>query len=230
MKFTFAIIAAIISLSSIGVAQAQLAVETNTAANVQLNAKTNSTFSIKASTSATVKGKATSSIVNVINNGTTSRGNATSAASRNNDSDHDNNKGAQMSETHRSVVAMFVHSLLSVANREGGIGTQVRAVAQSQNDSSTTTIAAIAEVEKRGSLRTFFFGSDYKNLGVIRSGMVTTANNIAKLKTLVSQATNASSKAELNVQIEALEDEQAELNAYVEAHEDTFSLFGWMNK
>lgn len=54
------------------------------------------------------------------------------------------------------------------------------------------------------SLQTFFFGSDYKNLGVIRSELATTTNNINKLKSLLDQTINDADRAELNTQIQSL--------------------------
>lgn len=135
-----------------------------------------------------------------------------------------------ISEEHRSVVALFVKSLLSVADREGGIGGDVRTVAQSQNDAASTTATAMAKVEERGSIRTFLFGSDYRNLGVIRSALATTSANISHLKALLGRAENTADSAELTLQIKALESEQAKVSAYVTAHEDAFSLFGWATK
>lgn len=138
--------------------------------------------------------------------------------------------GTSMSEEHRSVVATFVKSLLSVADREEGIGSEVRTVAHTQNDAASTTATAIVKVEERGSIRTFLFGSDYKNLGVIRSALATTSANIAHLKALLGRAESPADTAELTLQIKALESEQGKVSAYVTAHEDTFSLFGWFTK
>lgn len=139
-------------------------------------------------------------------------------------------RGVAMSAEHRSVVATFVQSLLSVADREGGIGADVRTVAQSQNDAGSTTATAIVKVEERGSFRTFLFGDDYRNLGVIRSAMATTSANIDHLKALLGRAESDADSAELTLQIKALEGAQAKVSAYVTAHEDTFSLFGWFTK
>lgn len=138
--------------------------------------------------------------------------------------------GQLTAEAHRSSVAAFVRSLLSVANREGGIGAQVRVVAQSQMDSASTSARAMMNIENRSKVKTFFLGSDYKSLGQLWSETVVTQNNIATLETLRDSATSAEAKAELSAQIEVLEDTQADLEAYVEAHEDSFSLFGWFVK
>jgi hypothetical protein len=155
--------------------------------------------------------------------------NATNTENRNNSgtSTEADSNGEVTAAAHRSAVATFVKSLLNVANREGGIGAEVRVIARDQNDSASTTATAIAKVDDRGALRTFLFGSDYRNLGVIRSEMATTSNNIDHLNTLLGQTTNVADRAELTAQINVLQVEQTKLNAYVNAHENVFSLFGW---
>ncbi len=235
-KFTTLAIAGIVLISTAGVAHAQnSAAGIGANANIEVGIKTNissNSVNARASTSATVKGNATSSAMRNENaSDSYTRGNSTSSAARNqHDSSTSSTNGELMSETHRSTVATFVRSLLAVADREGGIGTQVRAVAQSQNNSASTTATAMTKIEGRGSFHTFFAGNDYKNLGVIRSEIATTSANIAKLKTLLSQTTSDADRAELNVQIKALEDEQVKIEAYVKANEDKFSLFGWFNR
>lgn len=165
------------------------------------------------------------------------RGNATSTAARNDNATSTNEKNKNATSTgqlnaaeHRSIVASFVKSLLSVANREGGIGAQVRVVAQSQNDSASTSAEAITKVENRSALKTFLIGSDYKNLGQLRSEMVTTQNNIDQLNNLMANATSDADKAELAAQIKVLEDSQVKVEAFVKTHESSFSLFGWLIK
>lgn len=139
-----------------------------------------------------------------------------------------NNEGELTSEEHRSAIASFVQSLLRVADREGGIGAQVREVAKAQNDSATTTEEAIDKVKSKGGISTFFFGSDYKSLGELRSEAVKTQNNIDQLKNALTKATSAADKVTLSAQITALENSQAKVNAFVDTHENTFSVFGWL--
>jgi cell division protein FtsB len=133
-------------------------------------------------------------------------------------------------EEHRSATAIFVQSLLNVANREGGIGDEVRVIAKTQNESASTTAKAVTEVENRGKVQTFFFGSDYKNLGQLRSEIVTTKNNIDQLKKIQAKAKLESDKTELEAQIKTLEDSQTKVDNFVKDHENTFSLFGWFFK
>lgn len=141
-----------------------------------------------------------------------------------------NNRGLINAEAHRSAVANFVQNLLSVADREGGIGQQVRVIAQQQNDSKEKAAEAIDKVENRSKIKTFLIGSDYKNLGALRSEMVKTRNNIDQLKRLVDKTTIEDDKTTLKNQITALEQEQTNINDFITQNESKFSLFGWVAK
>ena len=163
------------------------------------------------------------------------RGSATSSARREvreepRDNASTTPKGPINAEAHRSAVATFVKSLLEVADREGGIGAEVRAVAQAQQDSASTTATAITKVESKGKWQTFFFGSDYDSLGELRKELVTTQNNIDMLKKLADKSWYLGDKMELEAQIKTLEDAQAEITTFIDTHEGTFSLFGWAMK
>ena len=141
-----------------------------------------------------------------------------------------NAQGKATAETHQSAVASFVASLLADADRDGGIGAEVRAVAKSQQDSASTTAAAMVKVEARSALKTFFLGTDWKNTGALRSELAKGAADIARLEAARDRATDVSVKAGLTLQIEALKDAQTNIETFVEAHENSFSLFGWFTK
>ncbi|HEY4511980.1 MAG TPA: hypothetical protein VJH55_04020 [Candidatus Paceibacterota bacterium] len=233
MKSTLALaaVAAIVSISTIGVAHAQspaLGVSANTNINVgtEVNLKRNVNAQASSSASVGVQGNATSTAAKD-NREASTQGNATSTSAKNKDTSGTVSTRSKItSETHRSTVATFVKSLLAVADRQGGIGPQVRVVAKSQNDSASTTAHAITKVEKRGFLRTFFFGQDHKNLTLIRGEIATTTANIARLNVLLTQTTSITDRAELALQIQALESELVKVEAYVKAREGKFSLLG----
>lgn len=141
-----------------------------------------------------------------------------------------NNKGKINSETHRSVVATFVQSLLAVADRDGGIGKQVRVIAQQQNDSKEQTSEAIDKIENRSKFKTFLLGPDYKNIGALRSEMVKTRNQIEQLKRLAEKANSKKNTEDIQSQIINLELEQENINNFIYDNESEFSLFGWAAK
>lgn len=139
-------------------------------------------------------------------------------------------QGQINAEQHRSAVSNFVQNLLQVADREGGIGQQVRVIAQEQNQSVSTTIQAMEKVQTRSKVKTFFFGSDYKNLGSLRSEMVQTRNRLEQLNALMENIQNEGDETELQNQIQILEQEQTKIESFIKAQESKFSLFGWLVK
>lgn len=145
-------------------------------------------------------------------------------------SDETENKGQENAVLHRSVVSAFVHNLLDVADREGGIGAQVRLIARAQNDAVTTTTEALNRVEKRNKIKRFLIGSDYKNLGALRSEMVQTGNRLDQLNRLLVNTENAADRTELQNQIQKLETERVRIESFVKTQEGKFSLFGWLVK
>jgi len=130
-------------------------------------------------------------------------------------------------EQHGSAVAGFVQSLLQVADREGGIGQQVRTIAQQQNQSASTTIRAMEQVRARSKIKTFLFGTDYKNLGALRNEVVQTRNRLEQLNRLMESAQD---QTELQNQIQNLEQEQEKIDNFIQEQETKFSLFGWLSK
>lgn len=140
------------------------------------------------------------------------------------------NKGQINAQEHRSAVANFVQALVRVADRDGGIGEQVRVIAQQQNQSEVTTTAAMERIQTRSKVKAFFIGTDYKNTGQLRSEMVQTRNRIEQLTRLTEQAKSAEDKATLQTQIQTLEQEQTKLDNFLKANESKFSLFGWLVK
>jgi|ERR1035437_797936 hypothetical protein len=131
---------------------------------------------------------------------------------------------------HRSVVAKFVNDLLLVANHDKGIGNQVKVIAQEQKDSASTTASAMEKVDSKDGFSTFFFGSDYNSLGVIKSELASTTNRIAELQALASSTSDVTVKTELNAQIQVLQNELNNIQMFVNTNESKFSLFGWFVK
>lgn len=141
-----------------------------------------------------------------------------------------NNKRQINAESHRNTVDTFVQSLLAVADRESGIGQELRNIAKEQSDIKDRASDLINAVENRNKVKTFFIGTSYKNLGELRSQMVQTRNQIEQLKRLSEKTENEGDKTELQNQIQALELEQTNINNFITQNESKFSLFGWVVK
>jgi len=140
-------------------------------------------------------------------------------------------QGQINAEEHQSAVSNFVQGLLNVADKEqGGIGEQVRTIAQQQNQSASTTIKAMEKIQIRNKVKTFLIGTDYKNIGQLRSEIVKTENQINQLNGLVDKTTSEENKTILQAQIQVLEQEQQKINDFLKVNESKFSLFGWFVK
>jgi ferritin len=132
---------------------------------------------------------------------------------------------------HRSAVSTFVQKLSDVADKEqNGIGEQVRTVAKEQNENKDRVADAIDKVQNRNKVKTFLIGTDYKNIGQLRSEMVKTGNQIDRLKRLIDKTINTESKTVLRAQLQALTQEQQKINDFLKANESKFSIFGWFVK
>ena len=230
-KIIIALLAILVSTGLYAVAKAEAAaltkVDVGLGASVDVNTKNNGIdANMKAST--TVKGD-----MHADNENMDDSDDAGVDADNTSDVDTEGSMQAEgqiNAEEHRSAVALFVKSLLSVADRDAGIGAEVRAVAQDQSDSASTSVEAMNKIEHRSQIKKILLGSDYSSLGELRSEIVVTQNNINKLNTLLAKAVSADTKAELSAQIKTLEDSQVKLDTYVKANEGGFSVFGWFVK
>jgi len=137
-------------------------------------------------------------------------------------------KGVSMSEEHRSAVAKYVQGLINLGNKDKTIGEQVKIIAQSQNNDTVVNTQIINQISSRSKIKTFFFGSDYKNLGMLRSSMVKTNNEISQLKDLLAKATTPEIKTDLENQIKLMEIEKTKIDSFIKTNLSKFSLFGWL--
>lgn len=131
---------------------------------------------------------------------------------------------------HKSTVAVVVQKLLSVADRDGGIGAEVRLIAQEQASTSDKVKKDMDEIANENPLKRFFFGTSYKNTGELRSTVVTTQNHITRLKKALEKTTSTTTKVELSAQIAELEKVASSTETFIKTNESKFSIFGWFNK
>jgi len=134
------------------------------------------------------------------------------------------------SDVRRSEVAKQVQALLTVANRNGGIGQEVRAIAQEYASTSDRIIETKSKVEDRPTWVSVLIGADYKNLGALRSEVVTTQNHIKRLTAARDRSTSSTTQATLDTQIQALKDTASSTETFVKENEDSFSFLGWFFK
>lgn len=131
---------------------------------------------------------------------------------------------------HSNSVSKVVRELRKTASQNGGIGQEVSKIAKEQEDSAKEIEKAMDKVDMAGRFRTLFIGTDYKNLGALRSEFVKTQNAIDRLTKAMERATDVSVKADLQKQIDALKVIQTKAETFTKNHEGQFSFLGWFVK
>ncbi|MCL4406013.1 MAG: hypothetical protein M1586_01880 [Patescibacteria group bacterium] len=137
---------------------------------------------------------------------------------------------AGQGEERRSKVADAVQQMLQVADRSGGIGSQVRVIAQSQSDNHNLMEATLQKAQSRSQITKFLIGPNY---GEINNAQKLVEQNQAQIQQLVQlrdRLTNQGDIDTLNRQIQILEQVNAEVQKALQDAEQGFSVFGWLFK
>lgn len=132
------------------------------------------------------------------------------------------------SNGYRSDVANFARELKEVAGKDRNIGQEISQIAKEQEEGVDEVEEAKESVEEKGRFRVFLIGTDYKNIGVLRSKLVTAENHIERLTRAMEKATNPAVKAEVEQQISELQNIKAEVETFIKDHESQLSILGWL--
>jgi len=138
--------------------------------------------------------------------------------------------GSNSSEQRRSEVADAVQAMLQIADRDGGIGKQVRIIAQNQNQNQTKLEQNIEKIQSRGELAKFFIGPNYGEIKNAQKTLEQNREQIRQLNQIRTQLSNQGDQQQLIEQIRILEQANQEIETLVDDAQGGFSLFGWLNK
>ncbi len=152
---------------------------------------------------------------------------ARSATSSEDQENATSTEGERMREQHRSAVATAVQNLLQVADRTGGIGEEVRTIAQNQVKNQEKIAENLKKADERNAFVKFLFGADY---GALNDAKQAVAENDAQIKQLTdvrSRITDPADQAVIDNQIKLLSDANALASTTVTNSDKGFSLLGW---
>ncbi len=144
---------------------------------------------------------------------------------RNNDEEK-----TSMGEQRRSQVANAVHQMLQVADRVGGIGEQVRVVAQSQQQNHEEVENELDKIKDRSGFAKFFIGPKYEEIEKAKDLIKQDKEKITKLEELKSTLTSEEDKVKVDEQISIIKGAITEVEKIVGEEQTGFSLFGWLAK
>lgn len=144
-------------------------------------------------------------------------------------------KGETNAQVHKEKIKEVNQELKQVATEEQStgnseVGNQIQQVVTEQEQSQEQIVEAIEEVESRGKVKTFLIGTDYKNLGQLRSSLVHNRNQIRKLTQTMAQVQNEGEQTLLQEQLQILMQERERIKTVITANESNFSLFGWVSR
>lgn len=134
------------------------------------------------------------------------------------------------SEQRRSQVANAVQAMLQVADREGGIGQQVKVIAQNQNQNQVKLEQNIEKIQDRGGFAKFFIGPNYGEIKNAQKILEQNRLQIQQLNQIKNQLSNEGDQQQLAEQIKTLERVNREIETLLADAQEGFSLFGWLNK
>jgi hypothetical protein len=142
------------------------------------------------------------------------------------------NSKAQM---HKKVITNVVDTLETVAQTEDNTGNtdvsnEITEVAETEDETAVDTVEAIEEVESKPKWQVLLFGSDYKNLGQLRSSLAHNTNNIRKLTKAGEGVEESSSSTQVGASLAALELERERIYNVIISNEQQFSFLGWATR
>ena len=131
---------------------------------------------------------------------------------------------------HMSSVAKAVEELLENKDSLGGIGQQVRQIAQEQKQSQQDVSDSLDKLQSRPGLLKKLLGSDLKAIRNLNQQIEQNQSRIDILQQLQVQLTNQADQTQVQQLIQSLVSQNTALQNQVQAEEQIGSLFGWLAK
>ncbi len=141
-----------------------------------------------------------------------------------------NQTGLVVAEQRRSQIANAVQTMLQVAERNSGIGEQVRIIAQAQTQNQEQLESSLEKVQKRNEFIKLFFGPDYDEINKAEEVLVQNREQIGQLSQIKNELTNQTDQQALTQQIQMLEQANLEIENSLGNEKKGFSLLGWVFK
>lgn len=138
-----------------------------------------------------------------------------------------------VAKQHKKNITEVVNKLEEVADTEGAVGNteasqEITEVANTAEETAADTVEAIDAVESKPKWQVLLFGSDYKNLGQLRSSLAHNTNDIRKLSRAADVVEESSSSAQVQGTLATLELERQRIYDVIKANESQFSILGWV--
>lgn len=121
-----------------------------------------------------------------------------------------------------------VHQLIDTVGAKGGIGPQVKEIAQNQIKNQENIKSNLAQLQLRKYFVKFFIGSDKKTVQNVESQLEQSKLMIQQLEELKLQTTTPSDLQQLQETIDLMTYQNTFLEEKINLENKTRSLFGWL--
>lgn len=141
-------------------------------------------------------------------------------------------QGSLNAAEHKQKIIEVVGNLNAVSDEEEEVGNEetsedIDEVVNDELDDVEDVTEAIKAVETRPKWKTLLFGTDYKNLGQLRSHLAHNTNSIRKLSR-VQENVQAENQEQVQAQLGELVQERERIRSIITEHEDDFGILGWV--
>jgi hypothetical protein len=127
-----------------------------------------------------------------------------------------------------SEVSKSVEELLETKTLRGGIGDQVRLVAQDQKNTQSQIIMQVEKIDNRGRFLKSLIGPNFGAIKSLEKQMEQNQLRIEQLTELKNQLVNVGDVAMVQETIEAITAQNMALSETINAETQTGSVFGWL--
>ena len=141
-----------------------------------------------------------------------------------------NSNNTNPSEQRRSRVANAVQEMINVAERNEGIGSQIRVIAQNQNQNQEKIEESLQKVQGRNTFAKIFIGPNYGEINNARKTIEESKIQIENLEEMKSNIIDEEDLQIIEEQIENLKQYYSQTEELLKTSERGFSLFGWLNR
>lgn len=138
------------------------------------------------------------------------------------------NQRSEEAIQHMSQVATQVQMLLENKGLKGGIGDQVRVIAQEQVKVQSEIKNQLEKVDSRSDLVKSLIGPDFKAMTSIQELIASNSARLAELEQLKTELTSDTDIQSVEETIAALTDQNTALQDRLNLENSSRSLFGWL--
>ncbi|MFA5750119.1 MAG: hypothetical protein WC895_02770 [Candidatus Shapirobacteria bacterium] len=121
-----------------------------------------------------------------------------------------------------------VHELIETVGAKGGIGQQVREIAQSQTKLQDEIKLDVTQLNSRGTVSKFFIGSDKKLIKSMEQKMEQNRLMIQQIEELKLQTKNTGDLQQLQKTIDLMTYQNTSLQKKIDKENKSNGMFGWL--